>query len=405
MTFIIFELLKINQVLTNIRSLSTKPSVFDDFQAELLVNSPGRINLIGEHTDYNEGFAMPTAIDKQISFKFRINDTENFCRIYSDTFNNGFEFHLDQPLKKQSDWRDYLLGIVNELQQENKLLEGFDCIISSDLPTGAGISSSAALECGFCAGLNELFALNLSDIEIAKISQCAENEFVGSNCGIMDQFTSVLSKKDHFIKLDCRSLATEYIPADLGNFELLLLNTRVSHNLADSDYNSRREECEEAIRLIQLKNSEIKSLRDVDYDLLEDYRSELSEQTYQRCLYVLQENERVEAAADALRNNDLQALGKLMYASHRGLQRQYEVSCQELDFLVNYAENKEFIYGSRMMGGGFGGCIINLINSEDVESYITEISEAYFERFKIYPEAIKVAPSAGTEIIKLVSHE
>ena len=405
MTFIIFELLKINQVLTNIRSLSTKPSVFDDFQAELLVNSPGRINLIGEHTDYNEGFAMPTAIDKQISFKFRINDTENFCRIYSDTFNNGFEFHLDQPLKKQSDWRDYLLGIIHELKQKNKLLEGFDCMISSDLPTGAGISSSAALECGFCAGLNELFALNLSDIEIAKISQCAENEFVGSNCGIMDQFTSVLSKKDHFIKLDCRSLATEYIPADLGNFELLLLNTRVSHNLADSDYNSRREECEEAIRLIQLKNSEIKSLRDVDYDLLEDYRSELSEQTYQRCLYVLQENERVEAAADALRNNDLQALGKLMYASHRGLQRQYEVSCQELDFLVNYAENKEFIYGSRMMGGGFGGCIINLINSEDVESYITEISEAYFERFKIYPEAIKVAPSAGTEIIKLVCHE
>ena len=405
MTFIIFELLKINQVLTNIRSLSTKPSVFDDFQAELLVNSPGRINLIGEHTDYNEGFAMPTAIDKQISFKFRINDTENFCRIYSDTFNNGFEFHLDQPLKKQSDWRDYLLGIIHELKQKNKLLEGFDCMISSDLPTGAGISSSAALECGFCAGLNELFALNLSDIEIAKISQCAENEFVGSNCGIMDQFTSVLSKKDHFIKLDCRSLATEYIPADLGNFELLLLNTRVSHNLADSDYNSRREECEEAIRLIQLKNSEIKSLRDVDYDLLEDYRSELSEQTYQRCLYVLQENERVEAAADALRNNDLQALGKLMYASHRGLQRQYEVSCQELDFLVNYAENKEFIYGSRMMGGGFGGCIINLINSEDVESYITEISEAYFERFKIYPDAIEVAPSAGTEIIKLVSHE
>ncbi|WP_299153712.1 galactokinase [uncultured Christiangramia sp.] len=391
--------------MTNIRSFSTKPSVFDDYQAELLVNSPGRINLIGEHTDYNEGFAMPTAIDKQISFKFRINETENFCRIYSDTFNNGFEFHLDQPLKKQSDWRDYLLGIIHELQQKNKLLEGFDCMISSDLPTGAGISSSAALQCGFCAGLNELFALNLSDIEIAKISQCAENEFVGSNCGIMDQFASVLSKKDHFIKLDCRSLATEYIAADLGNFELLLLNTRVSHNLTDSDYNSRREECEEAIRLIQLKNPEIKSLRDVDFDLLESYRSELSEITYQRCLYVLQENERVQAAADALRNNDLQALGKLMYASHRGLQCQYEVSCQELDFLVNFAEEKEFIYGSRMMGGGFGGCTINLINSEDVESYITEISEAYFERFKIYPEAIKVAPSAGTEIIKLVSHE
>ena len=391
--------------MTNIRSFSTKPSVFDDYQAELLVNSPGRINLIGEHTDYNEGFAMPTAIDKQISFKFRINETENFCRIYSDTFNNGFEFHLDQPLKKQSDWRDYLLGIIHELQQKNKLLEGFDCMISSDLPTGAGISSSAALECGFCAGLNELFSLNLSDIEIAKISQCAENEFVGSNCGIMDQFASVLSKKDHFIKLDCRSLATEYIPADLGNFELLLLNTRVSHNLADSDYNSRREECEAAIRIIQLKNPQIKSLRDVDFDLLESYRSELSEITYQRCLYVLQENERVQAAADALRNNDLRALGKLMYASHRGLQCQYEVSCQELDFLVNFAEEKEFIYGSRMMGGGFGGCTINLINSEDVESYITEISEAYFERFKIYPEAIKVAPSAGTEIIKLVSHE
>ena len=189
------------------------------------------------------------------------------------------------------------------------------------------------------------------------------------------------------------------------NFQLLLLNTRVSHNLADSDYNSRREECEAAIWIIQLKNPQIKSLRDVDFNLLENYRSELTGQTYQRCLYVLQENERVQAAAKALRYNDIQALGKLMYASHRGLQNQYEVSCQELDFMVNYAEEKEFIYGSRMMGGGFGGCTINLIKSENIEGYITEVSEAYFERFKIYPDAIEVAPSAGTEIIKLVSHE
>lgn len=370
-----------------------------------MINSPGRINLIGEHTDYNNGFVMPTAIDRHIHFKFRLNNTENFCRIYSDTYTNGFEFYLDHTPVRQNDWKDYLLGIVHELQQNHKKLEGFDCIISSDLPTGAGISSSAALECGFCTGLNELFNLNLSAIEIATLAQRSENDFVGSNCGIMDQFASVLSKKDHFIKLDCKSLDAVYIPADLGDFKLLLINTRVSHNLADSDYNSRREECEAAIRIIQEKHPAITSLREVDHTLLKQYQQAFSSQTYQRCLYVLQENERVQAAASALRSNDLNALGKLMFASHRGLQHQYEVSCPELDFMVNYAENKEFIYGSRMMGGGFGGCTINLINSENIEGYITEVFEAYFKEFNIHPEAIEVAPSAGTEIIKLVSHE
>lgn len=377
------------------------PEDFKVFKSEVKVASPGRINLIGEHTDYNQGFVMPSAIDKKIYFKFRKTASDNLGRIYSETFDTYVEFDLNQILKSKNSWENYLLGVIDEIQKSGKTLKGFDCIIKSELPIGAGISSSAALECGFAGGLNSLFNLNLSQMEIVKLSQRAENNFVGSNCGIMDQFASVMSKKNHFIKLDCESLEAEFIPAEIQNCKLLLLNTNVSHNLADSEYNTRRQECENAVAIIQQKYSEVKSLRQVTWEMLEEFKEKIGPTSLKRCLYVLEENRRVQETEKALRSGDLRELGKLMYASHRGLQHQYEVSCTELDFMVDFSEDKSFIYGSRMMGGGFGGCTINLIESDKIDEYITEIKKAYQDKFNITPTPITVVPDEGTQITKV----
>jgi len=380
---------------------SSIPEDIKNFKAEVSVASPGRINLIGEHTDYNQGFVMPSAIDKKIHFKFRKNDSENSARIYSETFETYVEFDLNKISKSNNSWENYLLGVIDEIQKSGKKLKGFDCIINSELPIGAGISSSAALECGFAGGLNSLFSLNLSQMEIVKLSQRAENNFVGNNCGIMDQYASVMSRKDHFIKLDCQSLEAEFIPAEIHNCKLLLLNTNVSHNLADSEYNTRRQECENAVVIIQQKYPEVKSLRQVTFEILEEFKEKIGATGLKRCRYVLEENKRVQETEKALRSGDLKALGELMYASHRGLQHQYEVSCPELDFLVDFSEDKSFIYGSRMMGGGFGGCTINLIETDKIEVYFEEVKKAYQEKFNITPTAITVVPDEGTQITKV----
>ncbi|MDT0686639.1 galactokinase [Autumnicola psychrophila] len=374
------------------------PEKFSDFNSEVKVASPGRINLIGEHTDYNNGLVMPTAIDKKIFFDFRKNESDDNCHIYSLTFDSYFEFNLNDFSKAEDSWKNYLLGVIDEIQKLGKNLKGFDCIIKSELPIGAGISSSAALECGFAGGLNQLFNLNLSKQDIVELSQRAENNFVGSNCGIMDQFASVMSKKDHIILLDCKTLETEYIPADFKNCKLLLLNTNVSHSIADSEYNTRRAECEEAVRKIQQKYPEATSLREVNFNMLEEFKSELPKKTYQRCIYVLKENARVEKASEAMKSGELKEFGELMYQSHEGLQHNYEVSCPELDFMVEFSRNKDFIYGSRMMGGGFGGCTINLIEADKIEEYSEEISEAYFKKFNRKMDVISVSAGEGTII-------
>ena len=379
---------------------SKLPDDFKSFEAEIKVASPGRINLIGEHTDYNNGFVMPAAIDKKIYFRFRKNSTKNLVRIYSETFDAYVEFNLQKLTKSTNSWENYLLGVIDEIQKLGKQLQGFDCILKSELPIGAGISSSAALECGFAEGLNSLFNLDLAQMEIVKLSQRAENNFVGSNCGIMDQFASVMSKKDHFIKLDCESLEASFIPAKIEHCKLLLLNTNVSHNLADSEYNSRRQECETAVAVIQQNYSAVKSLRQVSFNMLEEFKEEIGAIGFKRCLYVLEENERVQETEKALRDGNLQTIGKLMYASHRGLQHQYEVSCPELDFLVDFSEEKPFIYGSRMMGGGFGGCTINLIEADKIDAYFEEVKKVYQEKFNITPTAITVVPDEGTQITR-----
>jgi len=371
------------------------------FNAEVRVASPGRINLIGEHTDYNMGYVLPTAIDKKIYFELKKNGTPTTCNILSETFNSQFTFDLDNFEKSKATWENYILGVINEIQKKGKLLQGFDCKINSELPIGAGISSSAALECGLAAGLNELFDLEISKEDIVILSQAAENNFVGSNCGIMDQYASVMSKKEHLILLDCLSLEADFIPANFKTCKVLLINTKVSHSLADGEYNTRRKECETALGILQTNDAAIQSLRDVNVETLKKYKSQLSEKEYNRVLYVLQENKRVLTGSEFLKTGKLEDFGALMYQSHAGLRDLYEVSCPELDFLVKYSKDKNFIYGARMMGGGFGGCTINIIEESNIEKFSQEVSMAYNAEFGITPDLITITPGEGTIVERL----
>lgn len=366
------------------------------FTAGVTVKSPGRINLIGEHTDYNMGFVMPTAIDKKIFFELRKNGSPSVCNIYSTTFDSKLQFDLENFSRSTHTWENYILGVVNEIQKLGKEPAGFDCIITSELPIGAGISSSAALECGLAAGLNALFDLGLTKKQIVFLSQAAENNYVGSNCGIMDQYASVMSKKGNLIMLDCLTLEANYIPADFGTCKILLINTKVSHSLADGEYNTRRKECETALQIIKQSFDNVKTLRDVNMEMLKSMRVNLSPKQYDRVLYVLQENERVLEGAGFLKAGNLKEFGKLMYGSHSGLRDLYEVSCAELDFLVDFVKDRPYIYGARMMGGGFGGCTINIIEAEKILEFGKDVSEAYFRKFGISPDLITVVPDEGT---------
>ena len=373
---------------------------FSNFKPQFTVHAPGRINLIGEHTDYNEGFVLPTAISKKISIQFAANGSPRICKIFSKTYNRYFSFDLEKVSRSENMWENYVLGVVNELQKRNKTIRGFDCIIESDLPVGAGISSSAALESGIAFGLNELFDLDLSRRTIAELSRDAEHNYVGTKCGIMDQYASVLSREDHLILLDCRSLEAIYVPANFTGHKLVLLNTKVSHSLASSEYNTRRKECDAVINVIQKRYPEVRSLRDVDLGRLQEFKNELPELLYRRAKYVISENLRVLKAVEALKADDLKEVGELMYASHEGLRDNYEVSCKELDFLVNFSTRFDAVKGARMMGGGFGGCTINLIEESGLDEFVQAATLAYQQEFNIDPEVIIVTPQQGTHLTK-----
>lgn len=372
----------------------------DCIKYNIIVDSPGRINIIGEHTDYNNGFVLPTAIDKKIQFKFRKSDNKNKCTVYSANFDTGFAFDLESVKPSNEQWQNYILGVIYGIQQKTDDLQGFDCVLDSDIPVGSGISSSAALECGLAFGLNELFNLGLSKLEIVQIGQKAEHDFVGTKCGIMDQFASVMSKDGHVILLDCQSLDFEYVPIEIEPYKILLLNTNVSHNLASGEYNKRRATCESGVEVIKRKYPAINSLRDVSSDMLTEFKHIMDKNTFNRCSYVVDEKIRVLNSVEALKKNNLKALGFYMYETHKGLQHLYDVSCPELDFLVDFSEKYNGIIGARMMGGGFGGCTINIIHKDAINSFVKEVSLAYYEKFKIKLTSFEANPSGGTSINK-----
>ncbi|WP_291785292.1 galactokinase [Cecembia sp.] len=360
--------------------------------------SPGRINLIGEHTDYNEGFVMPAAINLGIYMALAANDL-SICRVYSIDFEEEFTFHLEALAPKKGHWATYIMGIISQLQQAGYPVKSFDMVFGGDLPIGAGLSSSAALECAAGFGLSQLFKFDIPKHSLIHYAQKAENLFAGVQCGVMDQFASVMGKKDHVIRLDCRDLSFDYFPLNLEHYQLLLVDTQVKHSLADSAYNSRRFDCAEVVLLAQQNQVGITSLRDLKLKHLDEIVPFIDEEVLGRGIYVIEENERVMEASEALKEGNLIKVGELMYASHLGLSDKYGVSCPELDFLVEFTKPLDAILGSRMMGGGFGGCTINIIRNDFQEEFQRIITSAYDHRFMKSPKFYQVRLEEGTRLI------
>ncbi|WP_443938542.1 galactokinase [Pedobacter sp. MW01-1-1] len=361
----------------------------------LLVKSPGRINIIGEHTDYNGGFVMPAAINKAIYIGVSKRDDQE-VHLYAEDYKKSHQVALDSLQPSEKGWPNYILGVADQLMKRGYQLCGFNLYIDGDVPLGAGLSSSAAVECATAFALDQLFNLGISQLDIALIAQKAEHTFAGVNCGIMDQFASVFGKKDHAIMLDCRSMEYSYVPLDLKGYKLVLLNTNVKHSLAESAYNTRRAQSEQGVAWIQAIHPEVKLLRDATVDMLDKYVLPKDAEVYTKCKFVVQENARLLNAAEALKAGDIKRLGELMFETHDGLSKEYEVSCKELDFLVDFIRSKEDVLGARMMGGGFGGCTINIVKEEAIDALIAEVTEAYRNEFNIQMDAFVVETGPGT---------
>ena len=364
----------------------------------LLVRSPGRVNLIGEHTDYNLGFVLPAAVDKEIHFALAPSSDEQ-SHLYALDLNESISFNSQSFQKSEKGWANYGLGVVDQLQQLGHQIPAFSCVFGGNIPQGAGMSSSAALECGLAVGLNTLFNLSIDKVDLVKLSQKAENEFVGMNCGIMDQFASVFGKDRHALKLDCRSLEYEYYPADISGYKLVLFNSAVKHSLVDSEYNVRRSQCEEGVALLQKLSENIESLRDATLPMLEKYQEHFDEVVYRRCAYIVKENQRVLDACQALANQDLATFGQKLYGSQHGMQHEYEITVPETEFLVNQTRDEPAVLGGRQMGGGYGGCTINQIEETDIERIANQLAKTYKEKFNLHLEVYIADIVNGTEIM------
>ncbi len=363
----------------------------------IVVRSPGRINLIGEHTDYNNGFVLPAAIDKAI-YIVAERAPGNLISLHAVDFNESVEVELEAIKPVPGHWSTYVLGVVDQLKKGEYAIAGFRLWIYGDVPLGAGLSSSAAVECGTAFALNELFSLHIHRTELIRISQLAEHVFAGVQCGIMDQFASMMGKKDHVIKLDCRSLDFEYFPLELPGYTIVLFDSQVKHSLASTAYNERRRECEQGVQLLQEQYPEVKSLRDATVSMIED-SIDSNHIIYNRCKYVVEENDRVLGGCNDLLNGNLEAFGKKMFASHKGLSEMYGVSCRELDLLVKTAGSMPAVIGSRMMGGGFGGCTINIIKEEMVNEVAQKTGEQYHTTLQKELKTYTVEIENGTSLI------
>lgn len=362
--------------------------------------SPGRINVIGEHVDYNDGFVLPAAINKYICFAVSESGSSK-CTIIAKDLGKTYIFDINDELKPTDImWANYILGVVYRLKSRSNALKGVNIVFSSTIPMGAGLSSSAALECGIGYAFNHIFNIGLSKEDIALIGQKAEHTFVGVNCGIMDQFASVFGKKNNVIKLDCNSLEYEYHKADFKEYSLLLLDSNVKHTHLTSGYNTRRKEVEAGLAILKEVYPGVKTFRDCNEQHVIAQREKLGEVNYKRCLFVVQEIQRVLDAVEALESSDFTKLGRLMFATHHGLSREYEVSCDEIDFLVDAVRQDENVLGSRMMGGGFGGCSINLVKKGTENALIERISDEYKMKFGISLKAYKIKISKGTTLYK-----
>lgn len=356
--------------------------------------SPGRINLIGEHIDYNDGFVMPGAIDQGIYYAISLNDTDQF-NFYAVNYNEFLSIKAED-IKKSESWKNYVLGVMNEFLKLGNELKGFDCVFGGNIANGAGISSSAAVEGGMAFSINELMGFGMDRKQLALLCQRAEHGYPGVNCGIMDQYANMYGKKDHVMLLDCLSITHEYLPLVLTDSTIVLINTNVHHSLAASAYNERRRQCEKGLKIMR-ERAAINSFREVkNVEVLLQFKEEMGEIIYQRCLYVVEEILRTKEAAILLKKNDIEGFGKLMFQTHKGLQHLYNVSCPELDFLVDFASKYEQVIGARLMGGGFGGCTINIIKNDGKDIFLQEIALAYKNAFNIGTDIYEVKIMDGT---------
>jgi len=378
---------------------SVEKHFWDKFQEQpLLFRSPGRVNLIGEHTDYNMGYVLPAAIDKAIYFAITPRSDKQCC-VYAMDMKDEYVFSIDNLSSSEKGWPNYLMGVIDQFVKSNYCIKGFNCVFGGDIPIGAGMSSSAALEAGLAFALNSIFELQIDKLALVKLAQKAENQFVGVKCGIMDQYINIFGIRDNVLRIDCRSLEYKYYPFAFDNLAIVLFDTCVAHSLASSEYNRRREECSDGIKIIKKKYPDVCYLRDVSVDIIQEFKDNIDPTIYRRCKYVVEENDRLLRACTELEKGNLKAFGMNMNRTHEGLSGDYEVSCAELDYLVELVKDNPYVYGSRMMGGGFGGCTINLIEKDYVEQIKQILTDKYKHRFKIDLKTYITKISSGTEFV------
>jgi galactokinase len=363
-----------------------------------IVLSPGRINIIGEHVDYNDGYVLPAAIDKIICFAFEKSNSSK-SKVIAIDLNEEFEIDLTQEIQLTDVvWTNYIRGVIKQLQDNGFSFEGFNCVFSSNIPVGSGLSSSAALECGMLFGIAALYNLTINKVDIALMGQKAEH-WVGINCGIMDQFSSVHGLENKVIKLDCNTLEFEYHDANFKDYSLVLFDSNVKHSLFTSEYNTRRIECEEGLSIIKNNFPEVKSFRDCTEEQVLSIRDKMNETVFKRVHFVVKEINRVTKACEALDNGNIELLGQLLFETHYGLSQEYAVSCEELDMLVDTAKADDNVIGSRLMGGGFGGCTINLIKKGHENEVKNKFANLYLDIFGIELKFYDVKIANGTTLL------